>query len=256
MTLWSSFFGLTYAVLAYVGPALVAAGPPVLFWLHGLWMLAICGLLIFLMPQDAARLPPALGSLWAQLRAIYASPRVAAPAFGFVCYTVTYVAVLTLISRVVTPGWGSFVAVAMPLASIAVSLTLGVWLLSHLPAFRLVQAGFAVAVLGALALFGLQGQGVFEAPAALVVAAALGIVQGASFAAIPQLNPRPEARANAAGAMAQLGNLGTVTGTPLLVLLLDRAGGLGLCLFLIGFSLLGIALHQWQARRRARVTTR
>lgn len=256
MTLWSSFFGLTYAVLAYVGPALVAAGPPVLFWLHGLWMLAICGLLIFLMPQDAARLPPALGSLWAQLRAIYASPRVAAPAFGFVCYTINYVAVLTLISGVVTPGWGSFVAVAMPLASIAVSLTLGVWLLSHLPAFRLVQAGFAVAVLGALALFGLQGQGVFEAAAALVVAAALGIVQGASFAAIPQLNPRPEARANAAGAMAQLGNLGTVTGTPLLVLLLDRAGGLGLCLFLIGFSLLGIALHQWQARRRARVTTR
>jgi DHA1 family inner membrane transport protein len=251
MTLWSSFFGLTYAVLAFFGPALVAAGPPVLFQLHGLWMLAMAAVLYVLMPQDGARLSPGIGSLWAQLAAIYASPRIAAPASGFVCYTITYVAVLTLLPGTVTQGWGSFVGVAMPLTSIAVSLTLGVWLLNHLPAFRLVQAGFAVAVVGGLALFAFQGQGPWEAAAALVVAAALGIVQGASFASIPQINRTPEDRANAAGAVAQLGNLGTVTGTPLLVLLLDRAGEAGLCLFLTGFSLLGIALHQWQARRRA-----
>ena len=52
--------------------------------------------------------------------------------------------------------------------------------------------------------------------AAFALAGAMGIVQGASFAAIPQLNHSAEDRARASGAVAQLGNLGTTTGTPLL----------------------------------------
>ena len=63
--------------------------------------------------------------------------------------------------------------------------------------------------------------------------AALGLVQGASFAAIPQLNPMPEDRARAAGAIAQLGNLGTTTGTPLLAWLVSQAGASGLALFVL-----------------------
>ena len=89
--------------------------------------------------------------------------------------------------------------------------------------------------------------------AALALAACLGIVQGASFAAIPQLNPRPEDRARAAGAVAQLGNLGTTTGTPLLALLMQKASVNGLALFLLGFSLLGLAIHLVQAGRRTAV---
>lgn len=252
MTLWSSFFGVTYGALALLAPPLIAAhGAAALFLAHAGWMLAMLALLAVLMP--AAGPQPAVagqGGLLARHLAIYASPRMAAPAMGFVCYTVTYVAVLTLLPGVVTKGWGPLTGFAMPLVSIAVSLSLGVWLLSRMPAFRLVQAGFAAAILAAGGLWLAWGSGAAEAACALALAAALGIVQGASFAAIPQLNAAEADRAGAAGAVAQLGNLGTTTGTPVLALILATAGATGLAAFLIGFSALGIALHGLQARRR------
>ena len=54
--------------------------------------------------------------------------------------------------------------------------------------------------------------------------------------------------------MAQMGNLGTVTGTPILVLIMQAASLAGLAVFVIGFSALGIAVHALQARRRQRLT--
>ncbi len=250
LTLWSSFFGLTYAVLAWLGPGILDSyGIAGLFRLHALWLLACTAALWPLMPADVK---PAVatgqGGLWAQHWQIYASPYVAAPATGFVCYTVTYVAVLTLLPATLG-AWGHFAAVAMPLASIGVSLTLGVWLLGRFTAVRLVEAGFAVAALAAVGMWVFWGQDA-TIGAALLLAASLGIVQGASFSSIPQLNPKPQDRARAAGAIAQLGNLGTTTGTPLLAYLMQKAGVTGLALFLIGFFLLGLGIHLLQARRR------
>jgi MFS transporter, DHA1 family, inner membrane transport protein len=252
MTLWGSFFGLTFTVLAYFGPGLVEDhGPWVLFDLHALWLLLCLVALWLLMPADPLQ---AAGrkhyGIVAQHLETYRSPRVAAPAMGFVCYTVTYVALLTLLPGAVDPAWGHFIAVAMPLVSILVSLTLGVWLLGQMTAIRVVQSGFAVAILAAFGLWAFWGQGMPEAIFACLVAASMGVVQGASFAAIPQLNADPTDRARAAGAIAQLGNLGTTTGTPMLALVLAGAGVSGLAIFLIGFSALGIVLHLVQERRR------
>ena len=250
MTLWSSFFGLTYAVLAWVGPGILAGyGIAGLFRLHGVWMLACAAALWPLMPADVK---PAVvigqGGILAQHWQIYDSPFVAAPATGFVCYTVTYVAVLTLMPAALGV-WGHFAGVAMPLVSIGVSLTLGVWLLGRISAVRLVEAGFAAAAVASVAIwvFGAQDAVI---GAALLLAASLGIVQGASFSSIPQLNPRPQDRARAAGAIAQFGNLGTTTGTPLLAYLMQKAGVTGLALFLVSFSVLGLGIHLIQARRR------
>jgi hypothetical protein len=167
---------------------------------------------------------------------------------GFACYAVTYVAVLTLLPAQMGE-MGGFIGVAMPLVSIAVSLTLGGWLLGHMQAVTLVEAGFVAAMIAAVGLWAFWAQPT-AVLFALAVAAALGIVQGASFAALAELNPSPEGRAKAAGAIAQLGNLGTTTGTPMLVWAMEKAGQTGLALFLIGFSALGIALHRLQAQRR------
>lgn len=250
MTLWSSFFGVTYAVLFYFGPDLLRDhGPGFLFGLHAGWMAGLAGVLWLLLPKDTKSLSTGAGaSLWSEHRAIYASPFLAAPAMGFVCYTVTYVAVLTLLPAQMG-DMGGFIGVAMPLVSIAVSLTLGVWLLGRMSAVHLVQSGFAVAIVAAAGLWLAWG----EAAAtgfALMIAASLGIVQGASFAALAALNPAAEDRAKGAGAIAQLGNLGTTTGTPMLVWAMEKAGQTGLALFLIGFSALGIVIHALQARRR------
>lgn len=250
MTLWSSFFGVTYAILFYVGPTLVLEqGPGTLFGLHAGWMVVLAAILWALLPKDAPeKAETAAGSLWAAHRAIYASPWLAAPAMGFVCYTVTYVAILTLLPALMGDA-AVFIGVAMPLVSIAVSLTFGVWLLARISPVHLVQAGFAVAMVAAAGLWMFWGQRA-AVPFALGVAASLGIVQGASFAALAELNPAPEDRAKAAGAIAQLGNVGTTSGTPMLVFAMEKAGETGLALFLIGFSALGIVLHAVQARRR------
>ena len=54
----------------------------------------------------------------------------------------------------------------------------------------------------------------------------------------------------AAGAVSELGYLWSSTGTPILSALILSQGSAGLALFVLGFSLLGIVLHLWQAGRR------
>ncbi len=252
MTLWGSFFGLTFTALAFFGPGLVeAGGPGLLFRVHAVWLLLCVGVLALLLPRDIA-LPAGTARLGiiAQHLDTYRSPSIAAPAMGFVCYTITYVAALTLLPGAVQPDWAQTVAVAMPLVSIIVSLTLGVWLLSRMTAVRVVQSGFATVIVAALGLYATWGHGPSVAAFACLLAAAMGIAQGASFAAIPQLNTAATDRALAAGAIAQLGNLGTTTGTPILALILGASGVTGMALFFIAFSALGIALHHWLHRRR------
>ncbi|WP_096785615.1 MFS transporter [Rhodobacter sp. CZR27] len=253
MTLWSSFFAVSFAFTAWIGRPLVAAfGIPPLFLIHALYMAGCALLLRALLPADTPERPSrlALGTLVRQHGEIYASARVAAPAIGFFCYTLVYVALLTLLPPMTDHA--GLLASAMPLTSIAVSMTLGVWLLGRVTAVSMVQGGFAGAIVAMLLLWTVWGHQPAMLAAALLLAGALGLVQGASFAAIPQLNPDREGRTRAAGAVAQLGNLGTTSGTPLLAALLAAQGLPGLVLFIILPAAAGIGLHQWlSARRRA-----
>jgi MFS family permease len=248
MTLWSSFFGVTYTVLALIGPY---ATPTGLFLGHAAYMSALAAILAATLPPDPRRPPAPLGNLLKQHAEIYASPRLAAPAMGFCCYTFLYVAVLTLLPPETPATQRALIAAGMPLVSIAVSLTLGVRLLRHMSAVRLVQWGYAAAVPGFLLLWALWGNGAGMVAGGFLLSAALGIVQGASFSSIPELNQTPEDRARAAGAVAQLGNLGTTTGTPVLAAILASAGPAGLAVAATVLCGIGIAVHALQRARRA-----
>jgi MFS family permease len=253
MTLWASFFGVSFALTALVAPSLVAAfGVPGLFLGHALWMAGFALLLRGMLPGDLRGITPPLrlADLPALHGAIYGSPRVAAPALGFVFYTLTYVALLTLLPPLAGAARAR-IAVAMPLVSIAASLTLGVWLLRHIPAVRLVQAGFALGLVSVAVMVPFWGTPVGFA-ATMALGAALGLVQGASFAAIPQLNASAEDRARASGALAQLGNLGTASGTPILAAMIAAGGIGGVFWFAAPLCLCGIAAHGWMALRRRR----
>ncbi len=164
-----------------------------------------------------------------------------------------YVALLTLLPLQFAGPTRVLVATSMPLVSIAVSLTLGVWLLTFVRAVRLVQWGFAVAGIAALALWAGWPAATFSAVLALVLAGAMGLVQGASFAAIPQLNASQGDRAYAAGAIAQLGNLGTTTGTPMLAALIAGMGMAGVLIFVLPLAICGIGVTGWLSLRRARL---
>jgi MFS transporter, DHA1 family, inner membrane transport protein len=253
MTLWSSFFGVSYAVLALIAPPVLAAGGiAALFLGHGVWMGACALICAVLLPGDAGAPVGPRPGLWREHLAIYRSAHVAAPALGFVFYTCAYVAILTLMPPLFPPGMRAGVAAGMPILSIVVSLTLGVWLLDRVGPVRVVQGGFVMAAAGAViwALpLGWGGAGL----AAALLAGGLGLAQGASFAAIPVLNPDPADRARAAGAIAQLGNLGTVTGTPLLAAMLAAQGPGAIVAFALPLCLCGIAMHVWLAARRSAI---
>jgi hypothetical protein len=253
MTLWSSFFAVSFAVTAWAGrPLAESAGLPALILAHAGLMALLALLVARALPPDppARRADLGLRALIAQHAAIYGSARQAAPAMGFFCYTVLYVAILTLLPPM-TGARQALVATALPLVSIAVSLTLGVWALRHVTAVTLVQGGFAVALLGGALLGAGWGAEPLRLTGAFLIAAALGVVQGASFAAIPQLNATAEGRARAAGAIAQLGNVGTTAGTPVMAALVGAFGPWGIAGMVLPFCVAGIAVHAMQARRRA-----
>lgn len=250
MTLWSSFFGVSYAVLALLAPPVLAAGGiAALFLWHGAWMAACALICAALLPGDAGAPVGPRPGLWREHLAIYRSASVAAPALGFVFYTCAYVAILTLMPPLFPPGMRAAVAAGMPILSIILSLTLGVWLLDRVGAVRVVQGGFVMAAAGAV-IWALPLGWPGAALAAALLAGGLGLAQGASFAAIPVLNPDPADRARAAGAIAQLGNLGTVTGTPLLAAMLAAQGPAAIATFALPLCLGGIAMHAWLAARR------
>ncbi|WP_299282210.1 MFS transporter [uncultured Tateyamaria sp.] len=251
LTLWSTFFGVAFTLLVAFGlPLADAHGIEALFLAHALWMAGFAVLLaLILRPIEV---PPegalSLSGIIQDHLTIYRSPRIAAPGAGWLFYTFCFLAILTVLPPYIAPEWRAWVMGAMPLMSIAVSMTLGVLALRVISAVALVQIGFALCIASLLWLWIAPGL-----PAAcLALAGALGLVQGASFAAVPQLNESAAHQSQAYGALAQTGNLGNTLGTPVLLVVLGVAGFPGLiwtCIAVLGG---GLTVHAWMARRRMR----
>ncbi|MCG6902039.1 MAG: MFS transporter [Rhodobacter sp.] len=250
MTLWGTFFGVAFAILAWAGlPFAAAFGLGGLMLVHAAYMALMAALLWRRLPRlirsgaEAVRQRDLIDAH----RRIYTSPWIGAPALGWLFYTACFVSVLTVLPPFLPSGSRAFVIGAMPLMSILSSLTLGVWLMRRSDAVTVIITGFVTCAVCALGLLFLPG-----APlVALAMGAGLGLVQGASFAAVPQLNPALEDRALANGGLAQMGNLGNTSGTPLMVAVIAGFGYGGLmsalCLLFLG----GAVLHLALARRRA-----
>ena len=250
MTLWSTFFGVAFAATAWLGlPLAMAHGPAALFLAHASYMAAAALALVLALPEGAVpRVPlPAPGEAIRRHVATYASPAEAAPALAWLFYTLSYVAILTVLPLYLAPGDRSLVVGVAPLGGLAVSLTAGVWLLRRYPPVRVVVAGFVLAAAVAPSLVAAD-----RAPwLAVLLVAALGLVQGANFAAIPALNPEAQAQARANGAVAQMGNLGNTLGTPLLLAATAAFGLAGLAGFAVACFAAGAVAHLALARARA-----
>ncbi len=255
MTLWSTFFGVSFALVAWFGIPLVREhGLQSLFIVHGASMLCAAIVLALLLP----RVETGSGGEQLDLAKIlrlhlqtYGSPSVAAPAYGWLFYTLTFVSLLTILPEFVPPENRAFVAGAMPLASIAVSLICGVVFLPRFSAVRTVMAGFAVSICVLPFLLSAAD----KSWACITLFGALGLVQGSTFAAVPQLNNSVPAQAHANGALAQMGNLGNTCGTPAILGLLAAFGFHGLVWAAGACFIAGIAIHLAMGVRRRTVTT-
>ncbi|MEM9013362.1 MAG: MFS transporter [Pseudomonadota bacterium] len=255
MALWSTFFGVSFALAAWLGLPLVAAfGPRALFLAHGLLMLAIALLLATVLrrarldgrgAEEPARPGPAL--LAAHLRA-YRSPFIAAPGIGWLFYTMTFVALLAILPERLPEGQRQSLTALLPLLGIAVSLLVAPLLLRIMGGTTIVVAGFALAAAAIASL-------AFGASLTLVCLAlfpVLGLVQSGSFAAVPELNGNLADRALSHGVMAQTGNIGNLLGTPALQAVLRGGGEAGLFTAVVGLYGAGIAAHLFLRRQRIR----
>ena len=253
LSLWSTFFGVAFSLLVWFGvPLAEKFGVGALYGAHGAYMACMAILVAQVLPRDVfgssdenISLSIALSAHWR----IYRSPRLCAPALGWVSYAGAWVAILTLMPQFLPPETRSFVIGLMPIAGIVSSMTVGVWMLRYLQAVQVIQIGF-VLCLGASVALWLNPQ---IAGPYLALALAMGLVQGSSFTAIAQLNVTPEARAEANGALAQMGNVGTTLGTPILAALIAGLDSGGFLLFALGLYSFGLISHILLARRRLQV---
>lgn len=253
LTLWGTFFGVAFAVMAWGGrPLALSAGIPVLFGVHAVYM---AGFALYLaprlrrLPQEGAVPVLSLASVMRSHRAIYRDPRICAPAIGWLFYTFCFVSILTVLPPYLDAGLRAAIMGAMPLVSIAVSMTLGVVLLRCMTAVQVVLLGFALSLACMIWLWAVPA----GALACLALAAAMGLIQGASFAAVPQLSTAADAQAQANGAMAQMGNLGNTLGTPVMALALLLWGYVSLPLLAGAAFALGLALHLFLAGLRRKI---
>lgn len=250
LTLWGTFFGVAFAVLTWGGLPLVAAyGVTSLFWAHGLYMAVFAVVLTFslhVLPESTPLTRFSLRQLIKDHGAIYRSPRVAAAGMGWLFYTFCFVSVLTVMPPFLAPEYRAIVMGAMPLASIVCSMTLGVYLLRSMSAVSVVVLGFG----SSFAVMGWLWVSPGHVWACLALAATLGLIQGASFAAVPQLNDTAATQAQANGAMAQMGNLGNTLGTPVIVAGLLWLGYAALPIFVGAALALGLCTHLVLARLR------
>ncbi|MFK7996300.1 MAG: MFS transporter [Granulosicoccus sp.] len=259
MTLWGTFFGVSFALTASLGlPLVETQGIHVLFLAHALILSVTTALVALLVPKQRAvsndetrsHQSDSIASLFQRHKQAWLSPYIAAPAAGWLFYTTTFVALLAILPSLMPLDQRAFVASAMPLASIFSSMTLGAALLLRFSAVHVVNIGFIAAL--SLALLFLIGT--YEALICVLLFSALGLVQGASFAAIPQLNTTASKQALAYGALAQAGNIGNLCGTPLLLFLINYGGTKAMIALVVTCYTMAICAHlSFDRRRKCRI---
>lgn len=252
MTLWSTFFGVGFAVIAWAGlPFAATHGISGILSAHAVFMLlvAVCLVLGFRgveVDLPVSNAPLNLASILTKHIEAYRSPNIAAPAIGWLFYTITFVALLAIIPTALPAESGARLVGILPLISIASSLIIVSYFLSYASATTISVVGFILAALVCLLmLFGLPISAGF-----ISLFAMLGLIQGANFAAIVQLNSSAETRALSSGAVAQMGNLGNTVGTPVLLAILGAFGASGLLVAIGGLYVLGGIAHVLFAKRR------
>jgi MFS transporter, AAHS family, 3-hydroxyphenylpropionic acid transporter len=251
MGLWSTFVGVAFAITAAIGKPLMAGlGLGACLLVHAAGMALVCALAWHALrrdpPETATAARPRLHTLGQQHVAVYTAFDTALPGLIFLCYTGVAVALLTFV-----PAWGGadrvWLAVLLPLMVIGGNFGAG-WLVQRwLAPLQLVWVSFGAVAVSALAMGWCHGAGASIAPAALALLFTAGLAGGSAFALIPDLCREPQEQARANGAVAQMGNLGSSFGPPLMAALMPPWGMTGVVMPTLVFAVAGILLASWAA---------
>lgn len=258
MTIWGTYFGVTFALYAAFGPWMLGAGGvPLVLGGHAGFLLVMAAVLLVLLPDDrkladGAVAHPAerltLGVIARRHRAAYTSAWIAAPGVGWLFYAINFVALMTVLPSFLPEATRDMQMTLLPLVGIISALTLGTLALKLYRAVPVAVLGFVMAALSVVLLVLMPGT--VWVPALLFIA--MGFMQSGSFAAVPQINAEAGDRALSNGVLAQMGNLGNLTGTPILLAMTGAMDFAGLVLFSVTLYGMGALVHLVAARMRAR----
>jgi MFS transporter, DHA1 family, inner membrane transport protein len=259
LALWGCFFGIGIGIVSQAAPIIVAAGGwRALMGAHAA-LIGLLGAALMLALRRSGfseqTFPlPRLTEMLAAHGRLYASGAPVLLALLFATYTLPFLAVLTFLNRnlIDVQGWsaasaGTFIA-AMTLVNLVATLSTG-WLVARGLTLRTgMTAAFLLLAGSAAAMFLLPlGAGVMAA-CVIAAMAAFGLMPGLVFVHVPQIAPTPALAAMTYGGIAQFGNLGTFSGTPLMAAF-HGWGGWPAAAFLVALvSLAGIALSFAVAR--------
>lgn len=251
MTLWSTFFGISFAITSYLGlPLIESYGFESIFLAHAASMIIVAVFIWKLIPNakqnNAPKFELTAKNLLREHVAAYRSPFISAPAFGWLFYTLTFVAILTALPILLPAGDVKFAAGALPLIAIGSSFICGTILIRYFSTIQILIFAFIGASLTILSLTA-QNEVLITL---LFLFFLLGLLQSGGFAAIPELNPKITDQAKANGGVAQMGNIGTTLGTPILLAAYASFGINGMIVFLTSSYALGAALHIFLHFRR------
>ena len=247
MSFWSTFFGVAFAIFAWIViPLFPSDGLGGLLSAHGIYMAVAAGLLVFILPKDEPKEVQATNVIASHLRA-YTTPSIAAPALGWLFYTLTFVSLIALIPERLPEGEAAWATGLMPLMSIATSLFLVPLIATRYSSLHAIYAGFAIGAV--LILFAINID--LRAIVAVIFFGVIGLVQGGSFASVPELNKTAEDQALAYGFMAQMGNVGNLLGTPILLWVISMGGDTAKYGAITLLYTVAIAAHALLARARA-----
>jgi MFS family permease len=235
MGIWATFFGVGFAVMAVTIPGIVFwGGVRAVYAGHGLLLLTIFPVLWWALPRVMGG-TSVMPNIVQVHRAIYRNPRYFAPGLGHGIYASIFIALIAFLPSALDAMW---LTPVLPLVNLTGTFASG-FIARRIAASKLSIGGFVAA--GVLfAVMGLTG----SIAVALFAMFATGITAGANFAAVPEFNDTPQDQARANGALAQIGNIGTFSGTPIYALVATSLWGItavSVTICVIGVIFAGLA---------------
>jgi MFS transporter, DHA1 family, inner membrane transport protein len=252
LAIWGCFFGFGFGITSLVAPEIVSLGGwRALLGAHAV-LVGITGLaLVLVLARSGYReetFPfPSFKTIIAAHGTLYRSGAPLILAILFATYTMPFLAVLTFLGRylVDVQGWsagvtGSFIA-GMTLVNLVATLSVGAlvrWGIGLKPA----MTGSFIVLGTCMATIFLAQPGDAAVITLIVIAMiAFGMMPGYVFVAVPEVAPDATRAAMTYGGIAQFGNLGTFSGTPLFAFAYGQAGWLGGTAFAVLVSIAGVA---------------
>jgi len=217
MGLWSTFFGIAFSVMAWIGnPILELYSSSMLFLIHAIFMAIILIILFFLIKQISIPINDnnKISFIDAHKK-VYSNWRRFSPGILFFFHTFMYIALFTFL-----PGLSGnestrgFLLIILPLISIVGTMIAGIVTQYFIPPSNLsIFAYISVSVLIFVVRLSFNNNLLFVVTSMTLLLFS-GLAQGSVYSLIPKISLTTEDQTNAMGSVAQLGNLGSTLGSP------------------------------------------